>query len=167
MGVTISCTKTGRTIDVGSGGFLRLRSKISELVGELWASHYRALVEERICDEKEREKFYEDFDKKTEALLNKKRISVKIVDFCLQSDCEGSIRYGACKELLKVIGNYDDNICYPRRGEKFRLGMKFTSTAQAQKAMNALEDGTKTLKDFVNTFDTTPNLTRKQICECL
>ena len=33
MGVTISCTKTGRTIDVGSGGFLRLRSKISELVG--------------------------------------------------------------------------------------------------------------------------------------
>lgn len=112
MGVTISCTKTGRTIDVGSGGFLRLRSKISELVGEPWASHYRALVEERICDEKEREKFYEDFDKKTEALLNKKRISVKIVDFCLQSDCEGSIRYGACKELLKVIGNYDDNICY-------------------------------------------------------
>jgi hypothetical protein len=113
MGVTISCTKTGRTIDVGSGGFLRLRSKISELVGEPWASHYRALVEERICDEKEREKFYEDFDKKTEALLNKKRISVKIVDFCLQSDCEGSIRYGACKELLKVIGNYDDNMSFP------------------------------------------------------
>ena len=105
MGVTISCTKTGRTIDVGSGGFLRLRSKISELVGEPWASHYKALVEERICDEKEREKFYEDFDKKTEELLNKKCVSVKIVDFCLQSDCEGSIRYGACKELLKVIGN--------------------------------------------------------------
>lgn len=118
MGVTISCTKTGRTIDVGSGGFLRLRSKISELVGEPWASHYRALVEERICDEKEREKFYEDFDKKTEALLNKNRISVKIVDFCLQSDCEGSIRYGACKELLKVIGNYDDNICYGYAGRE-------------------------------------------------
>lgn len=62
---------------------------------------------------------------------------------------------------------YKGNYSYPRRGEKFRLGMKFTSTAQAQKAMNALEDGTKTLKDFVNTFDTTPNLTRKQICECL
>ena len=60
---------------------------------------------------------------------------------------------------------YKGNYSYPR--EKFRLGMKFTSTAQAQKAMNALEDGTKTLKDFVNTFDTTPNLTRKQICECL
>ena len=60
---------------------------------------------------------------------------------------------------------YKGNYSYPRRGEKFR--MKFTSTAQAQKAMNALEDGTKTLKDFVNTFDTTPNLTRKQICECL
>lgn len=78
MGVTISCTKTGRTIDMGSGGFLRLRSKISELVGEPWTSHYKALVEERICDEKEREKFYEDFDKKTEELLNKKCVSVKL-----------------------------------------------------------------------------------------
>ena len=28
------------------------------------------------------------------------------------------------------------NYAYPRRGEKFRLGMKFTSTVQAQKAMN-------------------------------
>lgn len=45
--------------------------------------------------------------------------------------------------------------------------MKFTNTIQAKKAMNALEDGTKTLKDFVDIFDTTPNLTRKQICECL
>ena len=62
---------------------------------------------------------------------------------------------------------YKGHYSYPRRGEKFRLGIKSTSTAQAQKAMNALEDGTKTLKDFVNTFDTTPNLTRKQICECL
>ena len=67
----------------------------------------------------------------------------------------------------KGIFSVEDMVRYPRRGEKFRLGMKFTSTVQAQKAMNALEDGTKTLKDFVNTFDTTPNLTRKQICECL
>lgn len=51
-------------------------------------------------------------------MLNKKCVSVKIVDFCLQSDCEGSIRYGACKELLKVIGNYDDNICYGYAGRE-------------------------------------------------
>ena len=56
----------------------------------------------------------------------------------------------------------------PRRGEKFRLGMKFTSTAQAQKAMNASRTALKTLKDFVNTFEKNDaNLTRKQICECL
>ena len=73
----------------------------------------------------------------------------------------------------KVDGEYllqmedKGHYSYPRRGEKFRLGMKFTNTIQAKKAMNALEDGTKTLKDFVDIFDTTPNLTRKQICECL
>lgn len=142
MGVTISCTKTGRTIDVGSGGFLRLRSKISELVGEPWASHYRALVEERICDEKEREKFYEDFDKKTEELLNKKCVSVKIVDFCLQSDCEGSIRYGACKELLKVIGNYDDNICYGYAGrEDCAMFRDFKKSWRTARNINATWSG--------------------------
>ena len=62
---------------------------------------------------------------------------------------------------------YKGNYSYPLRGEKFPMGRKLTITAQSQKRMNALEDGTKTLKDFVNTFDTTPNLTRKQICECL
>lgn len=110
MGVTISCTKTGRTIDVGSGGFLRLRSKISELVGEPWASHYRALVEERICDEKEREKFYEDFDKKTEALLNKKRISVKIVDFCLQS--EDCAMFRNFKKILEDCAEHKCNMVW-------------------------------------------------------
>lgn len=33
MGVSITCRKTGRTIDMGAGGFLRLRRKVSELQG--------------------------------------------------------------------------------------------------------------------------------------
>ena len=56
------------------------------------------------------------FDKKAEKLLQEKKVSPKIVDFCLQSDISGSIRYGACKEILKTIGDYDDNICYGYAG---------------------------------------------------
>ena len=56
---------------------------------------------------------------------------------------------------------------YPRRGEKFRLGIHFSSEKKARKAMEALEDGTKTLKDFSDKFDTTPNLNREQLVSCL
>ena len=35
MGITISCKKTGRSIDIGYGGFNRLRNKVAELAGRL------------------------------------------------------------------------------------------------------------------------------------
>lgn len=108
MGVSIMYKKTGETIDMGCGGFLRLRRKVSDLCGEPWASHYRELTD----NWQHPEGWYEKFDAKTVELLNKKCVSIKVVDFLLQSDCGGSIRYGACKQILKVIGNYDDDILY-------------------------------------------------------
>ena len=33
MGLTIRCRKTGRSMDMGGGGFLRLRRKVAELAG--------------------------------------------------------------------------------------------------------------------------------------
>lgn len=111
MGITISCKKTRKSIDIGYGGFLRLRNKVADLVGEPWASHYHKLDYAPIIGDS-RKKFYEEFNAETERLLKEKKVSIKIVDFCLQPDCEGSIRYGACKEILKVIGDYDDDILY-------------------------------------------------------
>ena len=121
MGVSISCKKTGRTIDMGCGGFWNLRKKVSDLVGDEWAEHYRQLEEierDYYFDSDARHKAYEKFDAKTLKLVSQKKVSVKIVDFLLQSDCGGSIRYGACKQILKVIGEYDDNICYGYAGRK-------------------------------------------------
>lgn len=111
MGVTIRCKRTGRSIDLGCGGFANLREKVAELCGDPWASHYAKLSHAPYSD-KEAKAFYKEFDKETAHILKTKKVSVKIVDFCLQSDCEGSIRYGACKQILKVIADYDDNICY-------------------------------------------------------
>lgn len=116
MGITIRCKKTGRSIDLGCGGFCNLRNKVADLTGEPWASHYRKLDSGLRLYGESRKKFYEDFDAETERLLKEKKVSIKIVDFCLQSDCEGSIRYGACKELLAAIGDYDDNILYGYAG---------------------------------------------------
>lgn len=121
MGISISCKKTGRTIDMGAGGFWNLRKKVSDLVGGEWAEHYRHLDEierDYYFDSDARHKAYVEFDAETLRLVAEKKVSAKIVDFLLQSDCDGSIRYGACKQILKVVEDYDDNICYGYAGRK-------------------------------------------------
>lgn len=116
MGLTLRAKKSpGKSIDLGAGGFLRLHQKTSQLAGEPWASHYATLLH-RPFSTSDTESFYAEFDAKTAQLLAEKKVSVKLVDFCLQSDIEGSIHYGACKLLLKIIGDYDDDILYGYAG---------------------------------------------------
>lgn len=115
MGVTISCKKTGRSIDMGYIGFKILRDKIAELAGEPFSSHYKGIDSAPFFGEA-RKKYFEEYDRRTEQMLKNKQVSIKIADFCLQPDVGGSIRYGACKELLKIIGDYDDDICYGYSG---------------------------------------------------
>lgn len=114
MGVTISCKKTGNDIDLGYGGFNNLRNKIAELVGGEFAKHYLLLSEPKVmCLMGDaRKEFFDSYDKKTMPIIEKEKVSIKVADFLYQSDCEGKIRYGACKELLKVIGDYDDDFLY-------------------------------------------------------
>lgn len=118
MGVTIYCKKTGTEIDLGGGGFLRLRNKVTELAGEPFASHYAKLStpEYMWSGGEMRKMLFEAFNARTERLIASKKADVKIVDFLLQSDCGGSIHYGACKNILKAIGDYDDDRIYGYAG---------------------------------------------------
>lgn len=111
MGVTVQCKKTHHSFDLSYGGFLRLRRRVAILTGEPFASHYKSLLEHHRCFEGA-DPFYDEFDQKTELMILKKQVSVKVVDFCLQPDCDGSIRYGACKKLLEIIGDYSNNNNY-------------------------------------------------------
>ena len=106
MGVSISCKKTGKSIDMGYGGFFNLRKKVAELAGGPFAEHYASLKTFG------NEEYFEAFNRRTSEILEKKQADIKIVDFCLQSDCDGKIHYGACKNILKAIGDYADNIAY-------------------------------------------------------
>ena len=113
MGVTIKCKKTGRDIDLGYGGFARLRNKVAELMGEPFYSHYMKLDKAPVSMRPDEEKkFYTEWDTDAIRLITENDLPVKVVNFLLESDCDGKIRYGACKDILKVIGDYDDNICY-------------------------------------------------------
>ena len=40
ISISISCKKTGRTIDMGAFGFANLRRRVASLTGEPFASHY-------------------------------------------------------------------------------------------------------------------------------
>lgn len=117
MGVSITCRKTGRTIDMGSGGFLRLRRKVSELQGGPFHAVYEEVCNWHPgCTSETAAEFDARINARIEELLadedKTKRPDIKIVDFLLQTDVGGRIRYGACKNILKVIGDYDDNILY-------------------------------------------------------
>lgn len=114
MGVTIQCERTGNSIDLGYGGSAFLREKIAMLAGKEFGEHYSGLSNSKamLLDGEARKKFYKDHDAKTEEMIKSGRLSIKIADFCYQPDCSGSIHYGACKTILKAIGDYDDDIAY-------------------------------------------------------
>lgn len=113
MGVTLTCNKTGRSADLGGGGFLRFRSKVAELCSKEFGDHYRKLEAGiSFASQKDRDAFFDAFDAETERLIEEGFVDVRVVDFCLQSDCDGKIKYGACKLIYEKIKDYDDDIVY-------------------------------------------------------
>ena len=120
MGVTICCKKTHRAIDMGYGGFMNLRRKVAELCGQDILEHYdRCLFHQELylMSDTEKSQFWKSYDEKTAQLVQEKKLHTKVADFLYQTDAGGSIRYGACKELLKIIGSYDDDVLYGYAGK--------------------------------------------------
>lgn len=101
MGVTIYCKKTGTGIDMGYFGFNRLRNKVAELAGEPFGSHIAKLDHPPyltaclFATEEKKKALFDEYNAETQRMIDEKLVSEKIVDFCLQPDCEGKIRYGA------------------------------------------------------------------------
>lgn len=125
MGLTISCSKTGRSIDMGSGGFLRLRNKVADLVGI--GDHYRQI--ENILfgffpNAKEKEKAFEEHDRLTDQMIKDGVLNEKVARFLYSSDVEAKLSYGVAKKLLEVIGDYDDNVIYGYCGRPDRAMFK-------------------------------------------
>lgn len=113
MGLTIYCRKTDLSMDLGGGGFLRLRRKVAELAGGPFFPVYQEVCSWYPGSNGETtEEFDRRINEVTRKILAEKKADIKIVDFLLQSDVGGRIHYGACKNILKIIGNYDDNIMY-------------------------------------------------------
>lgn len=116
MGVTISSPH--RSIDLGYFGFFRLRRKIAQLVGEDVGEHYGQLAHTHLFrDKEEEEEYWRKYDALTEKMVGRYPKSVrKVFSFLYAPDCDGSVSYGTCKQILRVLGGYDDNIVYGYAG---------------------------------------------------
>lgn len=114
MGVTIECKKTGKSCDLGYGGFGNFREKVAHLINEEFGKHYAKLLslEMMNASKGQRKQQFEEFDRETIRLINKFKISKRAVDFLMQPDCDGKISPSACKIIYSAIKDYDDNIRY-------------------------------------------------------
>ena len=117
MGVNIS--SKNRDTTMGYLGFQRLRRTIAGLCPKEIAEHYNRMLDnyrEILADEK-----VDEYNKEVDRLYAVfGRQYGKVLDFLYASDCDAEMTYGTAKQLLSVIGDYDDNIIYgyPGHGDK-------------------------------------------------
>lgn len=127
MGVTIRSKNFG--IDLGYFGFFRLRRKIAELISEDAGIHYEELSHPSqplfFKTKDEEDEYWKKYDEVTECIVSKCPKNIhKVFDFLYESDVEGSVTYGTCKQILDVIGDYDDDIIYGYAGRPDAARMK-------------------------------------------
>lgn len=113
MGVNISSKHC--SITMGYYGFLRLRRTVATLCPKGIADHYNLLDNlHYIATHKEVSEWY---DKGIDRLYETfGKHYGKILDFLYASDCDAEMTCGTAKQLLSVIGDYDDDVIYGYAG---------------------------------------------------
>ena len=105
MGITIR--SKNHNIDIGTGGFFRLKKTIAGFTNKEISDHYNILLSEEYIYMVYHG--FEEYDKKTEELYEKyKKEYGKVIDFLYASDITAKMTYGCAKQILKVIGDRTD-----------------------------------------------------------
>lgn len=115
MGLSIESKNCA--IDIGYGGFKELRTKVAELTAPDIFEHYVYLNDGMFKMGKDREVFFEKYNKKITE-LNKKHNGEKsdILDFLYAPDCNWEMDAQHCKAIYTIIKDYDDDIRYGYSG---------------------------------------------------
>lgn len=108
MGISLFCRKTKMGYYLGYGGFANLRMKIANLCCPDFGKVYTEIFTNPIKisgTPKQKKDFQDHINYVIQKCINDKKINPKVVDFCLQTDTKGKIRYGACKVIYDKINN--------------------------------------------------------------
>ena len=103
--------------DIGYGGFKRLRQTVANLCPNEIKNHYNYLQENYIHLLYNKEDL-KKYDEETERIYSKyrKKGYGKVIDFLYSPDTGATLSYGTAKQLLKAIGDYNDDIIYGYAG---------------------------------------------------
>lgn len=113
MGVTIK--SKNYSINLGYHGFHALRAKVAELAADDIGEHYRS---HRGASWQHSDKYFEEYDKKTEELSEKYHGEKDLIlDFLYTSDCGGRMDTEHCKAIYEIIKDYDDRVLYGYAGQ--------------------------------------------------
>ena len=115
MGITISSHK--HSIDMGAGGYSRLRETVSRLLHcEEFATAYAELSRaHQECYARgftNMQDYYEDHDNRVIAICEANKLDEEVVNWLYSSDCGHSTSPKQCRHLWAVIKDYDDDIIY-------------------------------------------------------
>jgi hypothetical protein len=117
MGITIANHK--HSIDMGAGGFARLRITISKLLNcKEFADLYTDLStggQYRYAEKgfSSMDEYFEDHDRKALSTCEANKLDEEVVNFLYRSDCDcSSVSVKTCRHLWRFIKDYDDDIVY-------------------------------------------------------
>lgn len=110
MGITLGSKNL--SVDLGYGGFRQFRKKVANLMGTEFGIHYEELDKGFFLYGEEASAFFEQYNAKTEQLIELKEVTPEIANFCYQSDCKGKIDRKQAKQIYKKIKKHDDNVAY-------------------------------------------------------
>ena len=121
MGLTLYSNKSD--IDLPYSGFTRLRKFIALLTNDEIGRHYENL-DTAPYFENQRERWFKEYDAKTQKLLVKYPEYAQIMSFLYMPDCDGSINLDTTRQLLKIVEKHDTNVIfgYPGRNDPATFG---------------------------------------------
>ena len=109
MGLTLKCKKTGTSYTLGYFGMAKLRMEVAHLCcPEFGAAYAESYTKASLClthegTGEDRKTFEDRINGIIRKCIKEKKVHYKVVDFCLQPDIKGAIRYGACKVIYDGI----------------------------------------------------------------
>ena len=121
MGITISNHK--RSINMGSGGYLRLRVTVSKLLNcqefaDIYSEFLNPWQECKNRGFETMQEYYEDHDKRAMEVCERYLPDEEVVNWLYSSDCGCSVSAKTCRHLWKIVKDYDDDVVYGYPGQK-------------------------------------------------